>query len=234
MIVADLSLPAERFLFSDVIGDHPAVRLDLVELAATNDPPAVYCWVMGPERTVASFVDDATAGDSVSDLTRLDRRDRKRLYHATLLDPLAPFLDALRTHDVLVDRARGSSDGWELRVQCPDTETLSAFRSTCSDAGVEVTVDRQFALADLQESSAIDLTPEQREALVLARREGYFDVPRGITLEELGGMLDISRQAVSNRLRRGTRHLVDANLSLGSADESAPAGADDNRLSGAD
>jgi predicted DNA binding protein len=82
------------------------------------------------------------------------------------------------------------------------------FRRTCVENDVDVSIDRVYRPTG-DELHPVELTDEQREALVLARREGYFDVPRGITLEELGTMLDISRQAVSNRLRRGTRHLVD-------------------------
>ncbi len=54
------------------------------------------------------------------------------------------------------------------------------------------------------------LTTEQREALAVAYRNGYFAVPRETTTAALAEKLGISGQAVSERLRRGYTRLVDA------------------------
>jgi predicted DNA binding protein len=47
---------------------------------------------------------------------------------------------------------------------------------------------------------------------VLALRHGYFDTPRETTLEELAVELDISRQALSERIRRGNERLLRQSL----------------------
>lgn len=41
-----------------------------------------------------------------------------------------------------------------------------------------------------------------------ALEEGYFDKPRAVTQADLAERFDISRRAVAERLRRGTRNLV--------------------------
>ena len=46
------------------------------------------------------------------------------------------------------------------------------------------------------------LSEPQREALMLAVRMGYYDIPRGCTTEDLANELGISDQAVTERLRR--------------------------------
>jgi len=46
------------------------------------------------------------------------------------------------------------------------------------------------------------LSEPQREALTLAVRRGYYDIPRGCTTAELADELGISDQAVTERLRR--------------------------------
>jgi predicted DNA binding protein len=56
------------------------------------------------------------------------------------------------------------------------------------------------------------LTDSQREALLLAYERGYYDSPRTTNLSDLGEFLGISRQAVSNRLKRGTRQLIEETL----------------------
>ncbi|WP_254662883.1 helix-turn-helix domain-containing protein [Haladaptatus sp. W1] len=49
---------------------------------------------------------------------------------------------------------------------------------------------------------------EQLEVLQLAAKHGYYDVPRGITLRELADRIDVSHQAVSERIRRAHGHLI--------------------------
>lgn len=208
IVVADLSVPSSAFLFPDALASQPAVELNLVELVPTGEHPIPYCWVAGPDHAVASFAKRAESASRVESLAPLERREQRVLYRIEWEGPPGPLVEALQTNEVLVDRATGTGDGWEFRLQCPDHERLSQFRQTCVDNDVDVRVDRVYRPTS-DDPDPVGLTTEQREALVLARREGYFDVPRGITLEELGTMLGISRQAVSNRLRRGTRHLVD-------------------------
>jgi predicted DNA binding protein len=56
------------------------------------------------------------------------------------------------------------------------------------------------------------LTAPQRQALLLAAEYGYYDVPRNGTLTDIAGELDISEQAASQRLRRGTRALLESTI----------------------
>jgi predicted DNA binding protein len=60
-----------------------------------------------------------------------------------------------------------------------------------------------------------DLTATQEEALILAVESGYYDVPATATLQTLSEALDITQQAVSQRLNRGTKVLVEATLLSG-------------------
>ena len=53
-----------------------------------------------------------------------------------------------------------------------------------------------------------DVRAEQRETLLLAVERGYFDTPRGVTLDELAAELEEPRSTVSYRLRRATAELA--------------------------
>ena len=44
---------------------------------------------------------------------------------------------------------------------------------------------------------------------------GYYDIPRDATLEDIADELEISRQALANRLRRGYRNLIGTTLMHG-------------------
>ncbi|MFC7073396.1 helix-turn-helix domain-containing protein [Halovenus rubra] len=67
-----------------------------------------------------------------------------------------------------------------------------------------------------------DLTEVEREALKAAVDQGYFESPRGTTLNELAEQFDISAPAFSKNLRRGqqkvTRHVVQTLESLSESD----------------
>lgn len=53
------------------------------------------------------------------------------------------------------------------------------------------------------------LPPEQRETLVAAVEQGYFETPRAVTLDELADEVGAPRSTVSYRLRRATAALAE-------------------------
>lgn len=209
IVVADLTVAGSSFMFRSTLPNHPEVEVDLVELVPTGENPVPYCWIAGPDQSIAAFAEAVERTDGVASMEPLDRRGSKVLYRIERDRAPSSLVATLNEHEILVDRAVGSADGWDLRLQCPDHQTLSTFRDACLEADIDLTVDRVFRPSAVDDHEPLGLTPEQREALVLAQGEDYFEVPRGITLEELGTMLGISRQAVSNRLRRGTSVLID-------------------------
>lgn len=53
------------------------------------------------------------------------------------------------------------------------------------------------------------IPPRQRELLTLALEEGYFDIPRQTTLEDLAEEMDITKTTASNHLRKAERSLME-------------------------
>jgi predicted DNA binding protein len=58
------------------------------------------------------------------------------------------------------------------------------------------------------------LTDEQRAALTEAFEEGYYEIPRRQTISEIADTLDISHQALSERLCRAHSRVVETQLAL--------------------
>jgi predicted DNA binding protein len=56
------------------------------------------------------------------------------------------------------------------------------------------------------------LTTAQREALTLAIREDYYSIPRETSSQNLADQLDISDQALTERLRRAIVALTTSTL----------------------
>lgn len=53
------------------------------------------------------------------------------------------------------------------------------------------------------------IPPRQREFLNTAAEEGYFEIPREVTLEELADEMGITKTTASNHLRKAERELVE-------------------------
>lgn len=89
------------------------------------------------------------------------------------------------------------------------TEVLSVFGSVAverlsNDFSRQVTP----SAAEWQELLG-SIPPRQRELITLALDEGYFDIPRQTTLENLAGEMNITKTTASNHLRKAERSLME-------------------------
>jgi predicted DNA binding protein len=110
-------------------------------------------------------------------------------------------------------------NGWRTRIRFPDRECLKEYAEYCEEQGLTFDL-RQLYDARGRESDSLGLTDRQRETLQTATEMGYFEVPRRVELEDLAEVLGVSRQAVSERLRRATGALVRATITRDDAGES--------------
>ncbi|WP_323676274.1 helix-turn-helix domain-containing protein [Halorubellus sp. PRR65] len=116
------------------------------------------------------------------------------------------------TYGELVDRqtypsgALVTEHGWQVSAQFADRSALEAFSDTCRDSGIDFQPRRLIEAEGGPESYG--LTEPQREALRVAYRTGYFEVPRKTDLAALAEELDTTTSALSERLRRGHEQLV--------------------------
>jgi len=119
-------------------------------------------------------------------------------------------------HDATVLDAYGWRDRWKLRVMYPDRNELSGVSEFCNSHGLSFDVESVREM-DGEPAGRYGLTSEQFDALTAAAERGLFEVPRGVTVEELAGEFDVSHQAMSERIRRGTGALVEDTLLIGMA-----------------
>lgn len=131
----------------------------------------------------------------------------------------------LTESDATILNLSGVNNEWVFHILFPDRDTLSATHAFCGNRGLTFDFHGIYELSETAQRGHYGLTEIQQEALIRAVERGYFDIPQSVTLDEVAEMLDISRQAVSERLRRGHRRLIESALILGQAD------ADPNLLS---
>ena len=194
------ALPELELRVKSVVGDGPLQTMPLV-------------WIAGVDAETAEA--QLNADPTVEDCTRLleNTAEQEWLYRIRYSKAVTDRCEAFFRHEGTILDAQGSQTRWTLRLLFPNRELLSSAIDDLESQGVRVDVKRMVEAgrnADLEVSAA--LTDAQEEAITAAYRHGYYDVPRGISLEELAEEIDISHQALSERLRRANKVLAGEQL----------------------
>lgn len=206
-LCAEITVPRGETALGWALSDLD-VRVEFDPLVPTDDHYLPYLWVDAAQEAIDQFEDRLATVDAVTSVSTLQERGSTRLYWLDWDAPSDGVFGAASRSEASIKRAVGTADGWGLRVQGVDRNSLASFRDECTAHSIPFTLER------LREprptvNRGTKVTDPQREALRLAHETGYYDVPRRAELDTLGATLDVSRQAVSHRLRRGTKRLVE-------------------------
>jgi len=124
----------------------------------------------------------------------------------------------LERHNCLLIPPLRYEDGAKFcRVLAIAADDLAAlYRSLVEDGSVSVVTKREVTepalshpLLDL-ESVLPNLSKRQRETLLAAYENGYYEIPRETTTEELAAEMGIERRTAEDHLRRAENKVVDA------------------------
>lgn len=185
----------------------PDVRVEVIRIVATDpERPHVLFWVDCADR--AAFEDAMRADPTVADSEDYGEGDGQALYRIQVSDEAGVVTYPQGVEMGLHPLRTVWEDGWwHLQVRFPDRERLGDVREWCEANDVEFVLD---CLYTDEEGDAEDsgLTEEQRQVLRTALELGYFEIPRQASMADVAAALDVSSQAVSERLRRGYRQLV--------------------------
>lgn len=202
---AELTVPARESSLGAPVADAGGsiVFGRVVPLGESESP---HVWV---DRTTDPYLAiDGSDSDGIQAVDCLHAAGTARLYRIDCDLPTDDLFATIRRNRVQLLEAVCTPEHWQLRLQATSSERLSAFRQECERRSITFRLDR------LVEPTPPDRRPggptdRQYEALRLAVENGYYDIPRTASLRELGAELDVSHQAVSYRLRRGIKRLVE-------------------------
>jgi predicted DNA binding protein len=107
---------------------------------------------------------------------------------------------------------------WFVRVLYPTRTCLSRVANRCQAADFQFDIKRIYGL-DGGREERFDLTDKQQTALEAALKSGYYGIPRETNAAQLATELDVSHQALSERLRRAHKSLVENALTTGHLSE---------------
>ncbi|MFC7138366.1 bacterio-opsin activator domain-containing protein [Halosimplex aquaticum] len=220
-VIGEFTVPAESFALADALRSAPEMRVE-ADRHATHSPREVlpFLWATGGD--FEAFRRELDASPSVETVSVAERTDGERMYRLTWAKPFRDLIHDMIDHHAAIIEAAASGEQWSLRLRFAEEEMVSAFQEHFEETG------RRFEVRSLWRPSGprqreFGLTAEQYEALAAAVREGYFQVPREATATDLGDRLDISANAASQRVRRGSAALVRSALLI---DEDDGGGAD--------
>ncbi|MDJ1434444.1 helix-turn-helix domain-containing protein [Halostagnicola sp. A-GB9-2] len=215
--VVELEVPAERLGLARTFDRVQTFEFQVSGLIGEG-PPLVY--VSGPERErVESALERDPSVDVIATLD--DASDGRWLLRLEFNQGIKTFQEIVSENDGAILEASGQDGTWSVKLLFHDREAVSECHSLFEQHEFAATVTRVSSMNDTSNGQT-PLTEIQYETILKAHELGYFDVPRQVTLEELASELDISHQALSERLRRSHSALVSAELS----NRMAPVGMD--------
>lgn len=205
--IAEFRLPASDTIFAGVFDAIPSLHCEMEQVIATTNPNF---WLSGANRERIEEVLDAEPAVDSHSIVRAD--DDRWLYSVEFCDPF-DVLSILVEEGGSVLNAKAIEGRWTVRARFPDRSDAKRTYDRLRDADIEANVTRLSELSE-KTASELGLTDEQYETLVAAVEHGYFEIPRESSMQDLADELDVSHQALSERLRRAYETLVTAELDV--------------------
>lgn len=206
MLIAEIKLTHPDLVLTDTIEALPDVSIDLDYQTIT--PSGDYYLFFEVSDGDYDAFDAAVADDpTVEDSTVIIQSETFRVYRMRLRKVDKLVLPRASELGLRVLRGWAEGGGWKASLEVPDLDQLQKFRSYCTDRDIQFSVLRLYR-SEENGSGEFGLTAPQREALVTAYSNGYFDEPRDASLQDVADELGISPSAASGRLRRGISALL--------------------------
>jgi predicted DNA binding protein len=209
ILIADISVPSETFPLGKVLEEFPEVEIELERLVPLREAIIPLFWVSGGEsdaereRLVQTALDDDPLTEAVTKLTSTADRT---LFEVRWNNEINGIIQSFIETDAELLQAQGTADVWDFRLQFRSRDALVEFRRSCETDDIPLTLRRLYNPSIPADNGR--LTDNQHDALVTAYEEGYFEVPRRVSMGTLAARFDISDSAFSQRLRRGTSALI--------------------------
>lgn len=219
-VLTEFVIPADEFVLADTLTATPEIRIEIKRVIGGESHVTPYFWAFGED--LDTFEQALRNDETVRELLTLeeqekqaghDEEEKERFYRVTWVMSVPNLITAVSDAKATVlEAVSADGDRWEVKILFPSEEAISEFRDYCLEHGFSFQPRRVYRPENPEEQAEYDVTPDQQEALEAAYHAGYFNIPRDRTLTELADELDISRNALSARLRRGHRNLLSNTL----------------------
>lgn len=181
-VILEFSIPSSEFQFGEVLSGTP-MRIEIERLVPTGDRIMPFVWATGDDHD--TFAEMVRSQPNVRELLTLDRIRESGLYRIEWEEPPMDLIETIAETDGMILEARGHED-WTFRLRFIYHDNLSAFHNYVIERGIPVHIDRTYTSTEATGvGRRFGLSQEQRDALLLALRNGYFETPSEASLSEL-------------------------------------------------
>ncbi|WP_276298859.1 helix-turn-helix domain-containing protein [Halorussus lipolyticus] len=201
----EVAVPASTLALAETFEREPETTVRMERTVGGNGQPREYVWVSGVEDDRAEKL--LGTDPSVVESRKLGENDDGELFEVRFESAICEFTDAIAERGGVILRATAGDGVWNFQLRFADRGNIADVFDDEFSKRYEATVTRLYGSNDAP-SAQTGVTDKQRKALSTAFELGYYSVPRDVDLRTVGERLDISRQAVSERLRRGHELLV--------------------------
>lgn len=218
-VIAEFRLVSKDIALLAALKAVPQMVLDVEQTIAVDpDQPVLFAWARGDD--FEQFERALEEDDRIAEHETVESLCEEQLYRIRI-SPLTSV--GFYRLDVEVGTSRldvsVTHEGVELRMRFPDQQALQEYFGRCRAQGIAVSLHSLYNdQTGTRNNNQYSLSKKQRETLELAQQKGFFAVPRQTSLATIAGELDISEQAVSERIRRATETLVSNALSPGQSE----------------
>ncbi|MFC4246323.1 helix-turn-helix domain-containing protein [Natribaculum luteum] len=217
--IAELAIPTEEFALRRTLESVSGIDVEVERVVAhEQDRVMPYVWFSDGESDLADLDEVLEADPSVEDMELLTDLDDERLYRMSWVEDVAVIVHVLTEEEATILDASGNAHRWRLRILFPERDALSRTYDFVTDRGLQLDIEKIHELNE-DRHGRYGLTDAQHETLVTALQRGYYQIPREVDMEGLSDELGISHQALSERLRRAHRTLVEDAIEVGPPDE---------------
>lgn len=211
-VVVELRIPSADFELGQILHVEGVTSIEVETLVPVGEASVPLIWIHNATRD--AFLETINAHPSVRDAREVDVFEDRTLFTLDWDANEDHLFCGVHESDGQLLSAIGTAESWDFELRFPSHDELSMFTAHCQDAQISLEVLRMYNPTAPDTGPWYGLSEPQYEALTLAVRLGYYDIPRGCTTNELAAELGISDQAVTERLRRAIVSLVTHTLAL--------------------
>ena len=205
------SIPADQFALHDTLRSVPGAEFEIVQVVADRQDrvmPFLWGTADDPDR----LPDALEADPSTENVEVLADVGGEYLFRLEWTARTRVILHVLVEEEGTVLEGTGREDRWRFRVLFPEHDAVGSTYEFCEAHGIDLELEQISRVAESFRQGQFGLTESQYETIARAYEGGYYSVPRRKNLEELAEELDVSHQALSERLRRGHETLIENGL----------------------
>ena len=205
-VILEFTADPDNFVLGQTLSGPTDMHYELEKIIPTEDAVMPFIWVTGSD--FETFEENVRTSPHIEELREMDRLVDTALYRIEWAEDHMSLLEGFTETEATVLEATGNGD-WVFRLRFPDHDKLSQFATYLTDHEIPIDILYTYTLTEeTAQGDLLDLTQEQREALVLALQRGYFATPSEANLTDIADELGITKQAASSRIRRGSEKVL--------------------------